>query len=146
MGLYWLNPYLQNLTSSQGNPSTLPCKSVKFDNSPSYSRYMEASEAMVDMLRTTPLHQRYSIDEVFLDYSNMRKCYMEVAHEIRERIHKELGFTVNIGISHTSSWLKLHQILKSPTWCIPSFPMRFGKKCGPYLWKIYLWWVLGPKN
>lgn len=99
---------------------------------PSYSRYMEASEAMVDMLRDySPYIQRYSIDEVFLDYSNMRKCYMEVAHEIRERIHKELGFTVNIGISHNKLLAKIASDFKKPNMVHTLFPHEIREKMWP---------------
>ena len=40
---------------------------------PNYERYMKASNAMIDLLKEYSPHiQRYSIDEVFLDYSMIR--------------------------------------------------------------------------
>src|SRR5699024_288486 len=44
----------------------------------------------------------------FIDYShNKNKNYREVAYEIKERMKKELGFTVNIGIGHNKLLAKL---------------------------------------
>jgi len=55
---------------------------------------------MYDLLcEYSPLIQRYSIDEVFMDASHFKNTYMIKAEEIKLRIEKELGFMVNIGIS-----------------------------------------------
>src|SRR5690606_14000852 len=68
---------------------------------PNYERYIKASDSMINLLNEySPLIQRFSIDEVFMDYSHSEdKDFMEISYEIKERIKRELGFTVNIGIS-----------------------------------------------
>ena len=72
--------------------------------SPRYWLYMKCSAAMHQIFQEyTPKIQRFSIDESFLDFSNMEHLYpdyMEIAETIKDRIKKELGFTVNIGISN----------------------------------------------
>ena len=44
---------------------------------------------------------------------------MEVANEIRERIRKELGFTVNIGISTNKLLAKMASDFEKPDKSIP---------------------------
>ena len=67
---------------------------------PDYSLYMRCSNAMVELLKEyTPIIQRYSVDEVFMDVSHFKDKYMEKAYEIKTRIKEELGFAVNIGVS-----------------------------------------------
>lgn len=70
---------------------------------PNYSLFKSCSDAMVNILRGyTPNIQRFSCDECFLDFTNMEKRYddpVKLAHEIKDKIYAELGFTVNIGIS-----------------------------------------------
>lgn len=82
---------------------------------PNYYRYIMASDAMVDLLQDySPLIQRYSIDEVFLDYSNMDIPFMDAAREMSERIDKELGFTVNIGIGPNKLLAKMASDFSKP--------------------------------
>ena len=48
-----------------------------------------------------PVMESFSIDEVFLDMSGTHLIYPDpvaVAHEIKDKIRDELGFTVNVGI------------------------------------------------
>lgn len=67
---------------------------------PNYKLFMRCSNAMYDLLcEYSPFIQRYSVDEVFMDASHFKFNYMEKAIEIKDRILKELGFAVNIGIS-----------------------------------------------
>lgn len=67
---------------------------------PDYKLYMRCSNAMYELLcEYSPLIQRYSVDEVFMDASHFKDDYMLKAIEIKDRIEKELGFAVNIGVS-----------------------------------------------
>jgi len=70
---------------------------------PNYSLYMQCSKAFGDILREySSLIEQYSIDEYFMDFSNMERLYkdpVEAAYTIKDRIKNELGFTVNVGIS-----------------------------------------------
>ena len=85
---------------------------------PRYDLYMKASAAMNDILQQyTDRIQRFSVDESFLDFSGMQNLYpdyMKLAYEIKDRIKKELGFTVNIGISTNKLLAKVASDLKKP--------------------------------
>ena len=83
---------------------------------PNYERYMKASNSMIKLLEEySPYVQRYSIDEVFMDYSyNSEKNFLDTAYEIKERIRGELGFTVNIGIGPNKLLAKMASDFKKP--------------------------------
>lgn len=75
---------------------------------PDYKLYMKCSNAMYELLSEySPTIQRYSIDEVFMDTSHFKENHMDKAYEIKSRIQNELGFTVNIGISHNKLLAKM---------------------------------------
>ena len=65
----------------------------------------------------TPTMQSFSIDEVFLDMSGMHLIYPDpiaTAHEIKDRIYRELGFTVNVGISSNKLCAKMASDFEKP--------------------------------
>lgn len=75
---------------------------------------------------------RYSIDEAFIDYShNKNKNYREVAYEIKERMKKELGFTVNIGIGPNKLLAKMASEFKKPDKIHTLFKEEIPKKMWP---------------
>ncbi|MBC7960404.1 MAG: DNA polymerase IV, partial [Vallitaleaceae bacterium] len=86
--------------------------------SPNYHLYMKASNAMVDIIKEfSPSVQRFSIDECFVDYTHMSVHFgepVEAANTIRNRIRDELGFTVNIGISHNKILAKMASDFSKP--------------------------------
>lgn len=99
---------------------------------PNYERYVNASNAMVDILNQYSPHiQRYSIDECFMDYTNMNKDYMEAAFEIKDRIKKELGFTVNIGIGPNKLLAKVASDFKKPDMVHTLFSYEISEKMWP---------------
>ncbi|AUS96718.1 DNA polymerase IV [Clostridium thermosuccinogenes] len=85
---------------------------------PEYHVYMQCSSAMLEILKDySDRIQVFSIDEVFLDYTGMEKVLgdpVKVAHHIKDRIKKELGFTVSIGISTNKLLAKMASDLKKP--------------------------------
>ncbi|WP_034328475.1 DNA polymerase Y family protein [Alkaliphilus transvaalensis] len=85
---------------------------------PNYSLYMKCSNALFQLLKEHfPSIQRFSIDEFFLDYTGMEPHYgdpIETAHKVKERVKKELGFTVNIGIGFNKLTAKMAGELKKP--------------------------------
>lgn len=103
--------------------------------SPSYDLYMKCSNAMVEVLKDySPCIQRFSVDEVFLDYSNMEKHFgkaEDAAFIMKERIKKELGFTVSIGISSNKLLAKMGSDLKKPDAITTLFPEEVPKKMWP---------------
>ncbi|MCM0648304.1 DNA polymerase IV [Clostridium swellfunianum] len=102
---------------------------------PKYDLYMKCSNAMVELLKEyTPTIQRFSVDECFLDFTNMENLYpnfVELAHEIKDRIKKELGFTVNIGISNNKLLAKVASDIKKPDAVVSLFPLEIKKKMWP---------------
>lgn len=99
---------------------------------PNYERYVNASNAMVDILNQYSPHiQRYSIDECFMDFSNMEKDYMEAAYEIKNRIRDELGFTVNIGIGPNKLLAKVASDFKKPDMVHTLFTYEIPEKMWP---------------
>lgn len=102
---------------------------------PDYFLYMQCSNAMNEILRDySDRIQMFSIDESFLDYTGMDRIYGEpfkTAHELKDRIHKELGFTVNIGISSNKLLAKMAGELKKPNMVHTLYPEEIPSKMWP---------------
>lgn len=102
---------------------------------PRYWLYVLCSNALNEILKHyTPQIQRFSVDESFLDFTNMEHLYpnyMELAEEIKERIKKELGFTVNIGISSNKLLAKVASDFKKPDKIHTLFPPEIKEKMWP---------------
>lgn len=82
---------------------------------PDYKYFMKSSNSMMRLIyEYSPIIQRYSIDESFVDMSHYKDNYMEIAMELSNRIKKELGFTVNIGISENKLLAKMGSELEKP--------------------------------
>lgn len=102
---------------------------------PHYELYMLCSNAMVEILKEyTPVIQRFSVDECFLDFTNMENLYKdpyELAVKIKDRIKCELGFTVNIGISNNKLLAKIASDLKKPDMVHSLYPHDIKNKMWP---------------
>lgn len=102
---------------------------------PRYWIYMKCSQAMHEvLLEYTPRIQRFSVDESFLDFSGMKNLYgdyITLAETIKERVKKELGFTVNIGISENKLLAKVASDLKKPDRIHTLFPEEIEEKMWP---------------
>ncbi|MDO5690147.1 MAG: DNA polymerase IV [Tissierellia bacterium] len=82
---------------------------------PHYERYVNASNAMVELIQEySPLVQRYSIDELFMDYFDSTRDPVDAAEEIKDRIRNELGFTVNVGIGDNKLLAKMASDFQKP--------------------------------
>jgi len=82
----------------------------------------------------TPNIQRFSVDESFLDFSNMENLYpdyMELAETIRERMKQELGFTVNIGVSNNKLLAKVASDFRKPDRIHTLFPHEIKQRMWP---------------
>lgn len=102
---------------------------------PDYDLYMACSDAMYGILKQySPLIQRYSIDECFMDYSASQNRFgdpLDTAHRIRNRIREELGFTVNIGVSCNKLLAKMASELEKPDRVHTLFPDEIEEKMWP---------------
>ena len=84
-----------------------------------YETYSLYSKRMFDIMRQfTPMVEEYSVDEAFADLTGMRglhrASYEEIAQRIQQQIHRELGFTVSIGLSLTKALAKLGSKFRKP--------------------------------
>ena len=99
---------------------------------PNYGLYMQCSRAFGDILREySPLIEQYSIDEYFVDFTNMERLYkdpVEAAYIIKDRIKNELGFTVNVGVSTNKILAKMASELKKPDKVHTIFPGEIAEK------------------
>lgn len=102
---------------------------------PRYELYLKSSNALIELISDYSAHiQRYSIDECFVDFTDMVMLYgdpVETAHVIRKRIKKELGFTVSIGISSNKLLAKIASDLKKPDAVTTLFPEEIPSKMWP---------------
>ncbi len=102
---------------------------------PDYGLYMQCSQAFGDILRQySPLVEQYSIDEYFMDYTEVQHLYgdpAEAACRIKDRIRNELGFTVNVGISTNKLLAKMGSELKKPDMVHTLFPWEMEEKMWP---------------
>ncbi|MDH8676535.1 DNA polymerase IV [Fusibacter bizertensis] len=102
---------------------------------PRYDLYLRSSNAMIELISEYSSQiQRYSIDECFVDFTDMIKLFgdpIEVAYLIKERIKKELGFTVSIGVSSNKLLAKVASDLKKPDAVTTLFPEEISQKMWP---------------
>jgi len=102
---------------------------------PNYSLYERCSAAFMDILREySDAVEPYSIDEAFVDMTGT--CHLfgtaeEAAEQIRERICRELGFTVNIGISENKLLAKMASDFQKPGRVHTLYPEEIEKKMWP---------------
>lgn len=102
---------------------------------PRHDLYTKCSNAMFDIFKKyTPSVERFSIDECFLDFTGMNNIYNDfnnLAFEIKERIKRELGFTVSIGISSNKLLAKMASDMKKPDGITTLFTNEIREKMWP---------------
>lgn len=77
-------------------------------------RYAQLSQEVFEILKDySPLVEKVSIDEAFLDLSN-RKNPKEIAYTIKERVKKEVGLTLSCGLSYNKFLAKLGSDMNKP--------------------------------
>lgn len=80
-----------------------------------YDEYLKVSEAVKSILRDfTPLLEDVSIDEAFLDITDLKSSSEEIAMKIKNRIMDELGLTCSIGIAPNKLLAKIASGMKKP--------------------------------
>lgn len=102
---------------------------------PNYKLFMQCSDYMVAIFKEFfPLVERYSVDECFLDYTTMEHHHgspVQFAHYLKNRIAKELGFTVNVGISSNKLLAKMASDFQKPDRVHTLYPHEIQKKMWP---------------
>ena len=102
------------------------------------------------LLEYTDKIERFSIDECFMDLTGflIGKNLIDVAYEIKQKVHEKFGFTVNVGVSTNKLLAKMASDFEKPNkvhtlyqneisekmWCLPvSELFMIGKKTVPKL-------------
>ncbi len=102
---------------------------------PNYGLYEKCSDAFMKILRKySDRVEQYSIDEAFMDMTS--SCHLfgsgeETAVMIKDRIRKELGFTVNVGVSSNKLLAKMASDLKKPDRVHTLYPEEIQSKMWP---------------
>ena len=85
---------------------------------PDFDWYVQNSKALIRILGDySPDIEQYSIDEAFLDMTGTEALFgpvLETAHAIRNRVRRELGFTVNIGVAPNRLLAKMASDFEKP--------------------------------
>ena len=85
---------------------------------PDFDFYVQNSKALIKILGDyTPDVEQYSIDEAFLDMTGTEALFgppLTVAHTIRRRVKRELGFTVNVGLAPNRLLAKMASDFEKP--------------------------------
>lgn len=108
--------------------------------------YRSYSRALMEILREyTDLVEQASIDEAYLDMSGSpyrlagsrtglkaeEQWPLNAAHEIRKRVYRELGFTVNIGVSVNKLLAKMASDFEKPDKVHTLYPDEVPRKMWP---------------
>lgn len=85
---------------------------------PDYHMYMDYSERFMKIISCySPLMMRFGIDEAYIDYAGCEGIFgspLAVADKIRERVYRELGITVSVGIGINMIRAKMGSDHKKP--------------------------------
>jgi len=73
-----------------------------------FQRYREVSEKVFDILyEVTDIVEPLSIDEAYLDVTDIDKNPEDIAKEIKEKVHMVTGLTVSAGVSYNKFLAKI---------------------------------------
>jgi len=81
-------------------------------------KYKEYSDKFYEILcKYTPVIERYSIDECFMDMTGMEMMFgnpVKLAYKIKDEIYNTLGFTVNVGVANSKVCAKMASDFEKP--------------------------------
>lgn len=102
---------------------------------PNFSIYVKYSNQLQELLKDySPDIEQYSIDESFVDMTGTAQLFgppLTAAHTIKDRVQRELGFTVNVGISTNKLLAKMASDFKKPNLVHTLFPEEVPTKMWP---------------
>lgn len=85
---------------------------------PHFNEYVEISKKVFSIYTSyTDRVESFGIDECWLDVTGSKKMFGDgasIANELRERVKRELGLTISVGVSFTKTLAKLGSDLKKP--------------------------------
>lgn len=102
---------------------------------PDFKIYKKYSDMMYTYLHTyTDKIERYSVDECFIDYSDLVSLYgdpVKTAHKIKDDIKKNFGFTVNVGVGNNKLLAKMASDFSKPDKVHTLFSYEVKEKMWP---------------
>ncbi|MBU9727673.1 DNA polymerase Y family protein [Diplocloster modestus] len=102
---------------------------------PDHHLYHEYSRRLMELLSEySPDLEQVSVDECYMDFSGMTHHYaspLAAAAHIKDRIHSDFGFTVNIGISCNKLLAKMASDFEKPNRVHTLFPQEIPTKMWP---------------
>ena len=102
---------------------------------PHHTMYREKSRAFMEILRQySDQIEQFSVDEAFVDMTGTQRLFgepVEAAAKIKDRISRELGFTVNVGISSNKLLAKMASDFQKPDRVHTLFPEEISTKMWP---------------
>ena len=85
---------------------------------PHFEKYVNVSNSIFDIYKQyTDKVEPFGIDEGWLDVTSSSRLFgqgAKIADELRERIKKEIGITISVGVSFTKIFAKLGSDMKKP--------------------------------
>ena len=96
-----------------------------------FSTYRSYSKALIHLLRQfSPLVEQASIDEAYLDMGVLN-APIDTAVQIKDQIRRQLGFTVNVGISTNKLLAKMASDFEKPDRVHTLWPEEISEKLWP---------------
>ena len=85
---------------------------------PDFESYQKHSSEFMKLCTTiSPVVEQFSIDECYMDMTGLSEVYgdlVKYAYKLKDRIHNELGFTVNIGVGNNKFLAKMASDFEKP--------------------------------
>jgi len=111
-----------------------------------FRQYQQLGDRVIDVCRDfTPLVERISIDEAFLDVAGSTQLFgspAEIATTIRRRVRREIGLPVSVGVARTKHLAKIASQVAKPDGLVEVTPDRELEFLRPL--PVGLMWGVGP--
>jgi len=111
-----------------------------------FREYQRLGDAVIKVLGDfTPMVERISIDEAFLDVAGSERLFgtpAEIAEEIRRRVRGELGLPVSVGVASTKHLAKIASQVAKPDGVAVVEPGNEREFLDPL--PVELLWGVGP--
>lgn len=102
---------------------------------PDHKLYDRRSRELMELLSgVCPDIEQVSVDECYMDYTPIRRQYPSpeaAAHLIKDRVEKDLGFTVNVGISDRKVLAKMASDFRKPNLVHTLYSYEIQEKMWP---------------
>lgn len=102
---------------------------------PHYKIYQKYSNDLFKFIgKYTNEIERFSVDECFLEYTNIQKRYgdpVSFAYKLKDEIEKTFGFTVNIGVANCKLCAKMASDFEKPNKVHTLFANEIKEKMWP---------------